>query len=326
MDQQYAIITENDISQWNDKTGVSYHFPSRYRQILQTGTNVIYYKGRIRNRKYSNFRKSPNPHYFGVAKIGDVYFDKFNSSNFYADIIDYIPFATAVPNRDSNGDFFEQIPISKQKNFWRDGVRETNEAVFKQILKYANIELEPVGNIEGTSPSIKLNPSDFPDIASVDTAIVDDIFSLQTNKNKINSSGKAVHRYSKNSKAIGDRAEEIVYNYLKTHLPIEERDSIEWLAKKGEKPGYDIRFFTTHGNEMCIEVKGTTAGGFNSFEITSNEWGAAKKHRKNYHLYLVADCLGYSPKIQIITNPYSKHQNNEWSLEPIAYKVTRIQK
>ena len=32
-DRQYTIITENDESEWDDKTGEKYHFPSRYVNI-----------------------------------------------------------------------------------------------------------------------------------------------------------------------------------------------------------------------------------------------------------------------------------------------------
>jgi len=37
----YTIITENDESQWDDDTGVLYHFPKKYLKHLQPGTNVI---------------------------------------------------------------------------------------------------------------------------------------------------------------------------------------------------------------------------------------------------------------------------------------------
>ncbi len=48
----YAVIVENDVSQWDDDTGVLYHFPKRYLKYLQPGTHVIYYKGRIKDKAY----------------------------------------------------------------------------------------------------------------------------------------------------------------------------------------------------------------------------------------------------------------------------------
>ena len=34
MPENYAVIVENDISAWADETGVLYHFPKRYLEIL----------------------------------------------------------------------------------------------------------------------------------------------------------------------------------------------------------------------------------------------------------------------------------------------------
>ena len=35
-----VIITENDVSQWEDQTGVLYHFPKRYEKYLKPGDVV----------------------------------------------------------------------------------------------------------------------------------------------------------------------------------------------------------------------------------------------------------------------------------------------
>ena len=48
MPENYAVIVENDISAWADETGVLYHFPKRYLELLKPNTRVIYYKGRIK--------------------------------------------------------------------------------------------------------------------------------------------------------------------------------------------------------------------------------------------------------------------------------------
>ena len=72
----HTVITENDISDWSDDTGVLYNFPKRYQRLLEPGTEVIYYKGRIRDKKFSEKRLSADPHYFGTAIIGNVYPDR----------------------------------------------------------------------------------------------------------------------------------------------------------------------------------------------------------------------------------------------------------
>lgn len=40
----YAIITENDLSQWKDKTGKLYHHPKRHLKSLVPGTKVFIIK------------------------------------------------------------------------------------------------------------------------------------------------------------------------------------------------------------------------------------------------------------------------------------------
>jgi putative restriction endonuclease len=49
---RYVIITENDISEWDDKTGIKYHFPSKYRSILTEDTKIIYYKGGVKDKSF----------------------------------------------------------------------------------------------------------------------------------------------------------------------------------------------------------------------------------------------------------------------------------
>lgn len=51
-----AVIAENDLSKWADQTGVLYHFPKRYKEILIQGTEVIYYKGKLKIKAFSALR------------------------------------------------------------------------------------------------------------------------------------------------------------------------------------------------------------------------------------------------------------------------------
>lgn len=68
----YTVIVENDISQWNDDTGKSYHFPKSYVKYLTKGTWVIYYKGVMQSKAFASKRMSEKAHYFGIGKIGNV--------------------------------------------------------------------------------------------------------------------------------------------------------------------------------------------------------------------------------------------------------------
>ena len=130
---KHVIITENDESQWDDKTGISYNYPSKYSGILLPGTKVIYYKGKLKDKRFEDIRLSNDPHYFGVAIIGDNYLDKNASKKeYYCDILTYQPFDEAVPFK-INGDYVETIPESKKSNYWRDGVREITKVTFDKI-------------------------------------------------------------------------------------------------------------------------------------------------------------------------------------------------
>lgn len=140
---KHVIITENDESQWDDKTGISYNYPSKYSRILSPGTKVIYYKGKLKDKRFEDFRLSKDPHYFGVAIIGDNYLDKSASKKeFYCDILTYQPFDKAVSFK-MNGDYLEPIPESKKNNYWRDGVREVTKNTFDKILELASTQFEP---------------------------------------------------------------------------------------------------------------------------------------------------------------------------------------
>jgi predicted HNH restriction endonuclease len=137
---QYAIITENDESPWDDKTGVLYHFPKRYLKYLEPGNKVIYYKGRLTNRKFVNHRLTKDPPYFAVATIGFVFKDDKSSKNdYYARIRDFQRFPVAVLAK-QNGKFLESIPESRKANFWYDGVRVLNESNYNNIIKFIGID------------------------------------------------------------------------------------------------------------------------------------------------------------------------------------------
>ncbi|WP_300433726.1 DUF3883 domain-containing protein [Christiangramia sp.] len=139
---KYVIITENDESQWDDKTGISYNYPAKYHQILTPGTKVIYYKGKLKDKRFEDLRLSKDPHYFGVAIIGDIYLDENASKKeFYCDILAYQPFDSAVPFK-LNGQYIETIPENKKSNYWRDGVREISKKTFDRILELAEAEFE----------------------------------------------------------------------------------------------------------------------------------------------------------------------------------------
>ncbi|MDN3238045.1 hypothetical protein QWJ10_22885 [Pseudomonas sp. WAC2] len=138
-----AVIAENDVSNWNDETGVVYHFPKRYSSILKPGTQVIYYKGKLLDKAFTEQRLSNRPHYFGIARIGAVESDpESDKGDLLATIEDFQFFAHAVLAKE--GDIYlEPIPPSMAKNYWRNGVREIDQRTLNSILIRATIKAAP---------------------------------------------------------------------------------------------------------------------------------------------------------------------------------------
>ena len=130
-------------------------------------------------------------------------------------------------------------------------------------------------------------------------------------------------RYSKDAKFIGDCAEKQVLAYLKTPSGKAEFDihsGLCWVAQENKKPGYDIEYINSSGEIVGIEVKGSITKSFSSFELTANEWSAAKKLGDRYVLVLVAD-VGNKPKFECFRNPAA---DNNFSAEPSSYTIKRF--
>lgn len=114
----YTVITENDVSQWSDKTGAEYHFPKRYAKFLTPGTTVVYYKGKLKDKAFRDQRLSDEPHYFGVATIEQEPYqdEESEKGDLYVAIENFTPFAQAVPNKlPGTDDYIETIPESRQR-------------------------------------------------------------------------------------------------------------------------------------------------------------------------------------------------------------------
>lgn len=135
----YAVIVQNDESPWDDIKGDLYHYPSTYQAILTPGCNIVYYKGKMKDKAYTSDRLSAEPHYFGIGVIGDSILDpNSNKKDRYCEILSYQEFAKAVPFK-IDGRYLEEIPKSKASNYWRFGVREITRNVFDTIRSHATL-------------------------------------------------------------------------------------------------------------------------------------------------------------------------------------------
>jgi Holliday junction resolvase-like predicted endonuclease len=313
---KFAIITENDESKWEDQTGILYHFPARYKNLLTPGTTVIYYKGGIIDKKYKNKRLSEKQHYFGIAQIGGIKSDPDTPNQFFADIEEYVPFNKAIFFKDENNEYIEVV---KKNNHWRDGVREITEEIFIRIVKLANLELKYINQKKFEVNVIEEN---LPDISSINPELSENLFNtknpFEKNGNKTGRGSNKYNRFSNNAKKIGDRAEQIVVKLLQK----QNMSNIRWVANEGEKPGYDISCENQEGVMMYIEVKGTTTSKFSDFIITANELKVAEVLKEDFYIYFVTDCLSQTPKVQPVRNPVAKINTNEWSTSPISYSVS----
>jgi hypothetical protein len=310
---QNEITAGNKYDHWQDDEGIQYHFPNQYKGKVKEGEIFIYYRG---SRRADNKRGTPE--YFGCGKIGRVWPDPLNDNkgsksnwHWYCEVLDYIPFTNTVPFR--IGDiYFENI----SPNRWSVAVRNISVDVYRNILSQASIEFADEEII------IKPNSPSLPQINEVTPSFLTGQPSLlhfpqpkkDADGNSTNS--KSYNRYSKYSKLFGDRAEEIIYQ----HLLQKKVNKLRWVAQEKEKPGWDVEYHDGH-NLIAIEVKGTSAKRFPSIDITAGEWEAAKNLGPNYNIYLVADCLSKSPKIQVINNPYSLFTENKISLKPLAFRL-----
>lgn len=153
-----VVIAENDTSQWEDETGAVYHFPKRYKALLEQGTEVVYYKGRIKHKAFAASRLISEPHYFGIARIGKVYADpKSSKGDLYALIDGFARFEKAVPAK-IEGQYLETIPTNRTSNYWRDGVRLISQSDYDAILGHA----KPLAKeIAAKEPATDINPLAF---------------------------------------------------------------------------------------------------------------------------------------------------------------------
>lgn len=148
----YAIITENDISQWKDKTGDLYHHPKRSLKFLTPGTKVIYYKGNLKEKEYEKYRLTSKAHYFAIGEISKQYPDPNSTKNdYFSEIINFQAFEKPIFIKDKDGNYLENIPLSRQNNYWRDGTRPITKDIYEKILHLSCISSEIDRNEELTS-------------------------------------------------------------------------------------------------------------------------------------------------------------------------------
>jgi len=124
------------------------------------------------------------------------------------------------------------------------------------------------------------------------------------------------------SKRVGDRGEEFVYNFEKAALEREGRADLAadvlWVAREvGDGTGYDIRSFRPDGRPRYIEVKATKLGALTPFYITSAELEFARRHQGEYVIYRVFDIDGDAPEFYVLEGDL----DILLAVEPVTYRA-----
>lgn len=132
---------------YDDKTGVSYEYPNRYKNQIVTGDAFVYHK--------------KGGGYIGVGVIGEIHSSE-TAGRWICDILQYKPFGMPVPLKAVDGFYFEAQPdIGKEDVYFAQGVRAITEERFELLLETAGVNDE----IGGASP-----PSDGGGYASKEVA------------------------------------------------------------------------------------------------------------------------------------------------------------
>lgn len=308
------VLVSNEVNatdrwDWDDETGVRYHFPNQYRGMIVPGEPFVYYRG-IRRQ---GGRRGP-AEYFGCGVVGDVWRDpavpeetpKRNWA-WYCSIEDYEPFDAPVAAKTELG-FYEGIPA----NMWRSGVRRLAPDAYAAILAAARADAVPPPAPE---------PAGDP-LPATSTLIETEGSLLLPRPVKAHSGASAGYvgggRRSKTAKQTGDRAELIAKEYIESSIP--GAHGIRHVAALNEKPGWDIEYRDASGRLQRVEVKGAATRSFANFELTAGELAAAKQWRQDYWVYLIADCLSASPRLQRINDPAGKLETELWAA-PVVWRV-----
>lgn len=120
-------------------------------------------------------------------------------------------------------------------------------------------------------------------------------------------------RISKESKKIGDKGEEIVFNFELSRVAKfgGNVEDVKWVARDGDTPGWDIRSIDKDGDPRYIEVKSSITSKVSTLVLTRTELKAATAQAGKYWIYLVMDVMKTRPTIETIQNPVERISKGE---------------
>jgi hypothetical protein len=111
---------------YDDRTGISYEYPDRYRGYIDTGEPFVYHQ--------------PGKGYTGVGIIGAIRESAFEGRR-VCEVLDYQEFLEAVPLKDDHGLYYEADPQywPSGRIWWSKGVRPLSSGRYEAIVTTASI-------------------------------------------------------------------------------------------------------------------------------------------------------------------------------------------
>lgn len=122
----YLVLAQyREHSPWADEVGSRYHFPKKYYNYL-TLPNIQFV--------YFEPKKFGRGEFFGSGRTGSVVRNPENVHEFFAEILDYVPFLLPVSEMNERGQRREKAPYYNPQN----AVRKIEEKLFVLLCSIGN--------------------------------------------------------------------------------------------------------------------------------------------------------------------------------------------
>jgi hypothetical protein len=129
---------------YDDRTGESYEYPNMYRNMIQPGEDVVFYRGR---RKPGGGVQPSG--YFAAAVVGRVMKAADDPNRWRCEIVNYEEFPYQVPLKDDRGQRYEQR--GEQRGYYQPGVRRISNEEYSAILSASGLVRQPRDNDQATT-------------------------------------------------------------------------------------------------------------------------------------------------------------------------------
>ena len=125
---------------YDDRTGISYEFPTRYTRLISIGDRFVYHRPRVG--------------YIGSGIVGQIE-PSGSPGRLTCEVLDPITFPRPVPFKNPDGEFYEAPMWRDGKVYFAQGVRPLSESVYEAILTAAELPLpsEAPSPAPGAAPS-----------------------------------------------------------------------------------------------------------------------------------------------------------------------------